>query len=178
LAVPDANHPADADGGIRPVPEGYRAVTPWIISRDTAGLLDFVKEAFGAEEIARVHNEDGTIGHAEFRIGDSIVMAFDAREGWPDTPGFFRLYVEEGDAVYRRALEAGAMSVTEMTDLFFGDRVGRVSDPQGNVWWIQSRVEEVDAQEMERRAGEKGYVDAMHYVQESLDRDLGGRSRR
>ena len=110
--MPDANHPADADGGIRPVPEGYRAVTPWIISRDTAGLLDFVKEAFGAEEIARVHNEDGTIGHAEFRIGDSIVMAFDAREGWPDTPGFFRLYVEEGDAVYRRALEAGAMSVT------------------------------------------------------------------
>jgi hypothetical protein len=100
------------------------------------------------------------------------------REGWPDTPGFFRLYVEEGDAVYRRALEAGAMSVTEMTDLFFGDRVGCVRDPQGNVWWIQSRVEEVDAQEMERRAGEKGYVDAMHYVQESLDRDLGGRSRR
>jgi PhnB protein len=178
LAVPDANHSAQADDEIRPVPEGYRAITPWIISRDTAGLLDFVKEAFGAEEIARVHNEDGTIGHAEFRIGDSIVMAFDAREGWPDTPGFFRLYVEEGDAVYRRALEAGAVSVTEMTDLFFGDRVGRVRDPQGNVWWIQSRVEEVDAEEMEIRAGEKGYVDAMRYVQESLDRDLGGRSRR
>ena len=176
--MPDANHSAEAYDGIRPVPEGYRAVTPWIISRDTAGLLDFVKEAYGAEEIARVHNEDGTIGHAEFRIGDSIVMAFDAREGWADTPGFLRLYVEEGDAVYRRALEAGAVSVTEMTDLFFGDRVGRVRDPQGNVWWIQSRVEEVDAEEMEKRAGEKGYVDAMRYVQESLDRELGSRSRR
>ena len=176
--MPDANHPADADGGIRPVPEGYHAVTPWIISRDTAGLLDFVKEAFGAEEIARVPNDDGTIGHAEFRIGDSIVMAFDAKEGWPDTPGFFRLYVEDGDALYRRALETGAVSVTEMTRLFFGDRVGRVRDPQGHVWWIQSRVEEVDAEEMERRAGEKGYVDAMHYVQESLDRELGSRSRK
>jgi uncharacterized glyoxalase superfamily protein PhnB len=178
LAGPDANHSAEADDGIRPVPEGYRAVTPWIVSRDTARLLDFVKEAFGAEEIARGLNEDGTIGHAEFRIGDSIVMAFDAREGLPDTPGFFRLYVEDGGAVYRRALGAGAVSVTEMTHLFFGDRVGRVRDPQGNVWWIQSRVEEVDAEEMERRAGEKGYVDAMQYVQESLDRELGSRSRR
>jgi PhnB protein len=117
-------------------------------------------------------------GHAEFRIGNSIVMAFDAKEGWPDTPGFFRLYVEDGDAVYRRALEAGAVSVTEMTHLFFGDRVGRVRDPQCNVWWIQSRVEEVDAEEMEKRAGEQGYVDAMRYVQESLDRELGSRSRR
>jgi PhnB protein len=176
--VPDLNRSDEADDGIRPVPEGYRAVTPWIISRDTARLLDFVKGAFGAEEIARVPNEDGTIGHAEFRVGDSIVMAFDAKEGWPDTPGFFRLYVEDGDAVNRRALEAGAVSVTEMTHLFFGDRVGRVRDPQGNVWWIQSRVEEVDAEEMEKRAGEKGYVDAMQYVQESLDRELGSRSRR
>jgi uncharacterized glyoxalase superfamily protein PhnB len=178
LAVPNANHSAEAGDGIRLVPEGYHALTPWIISRDTAGLLDFVKKAFGAEEIARVPDEDGTIGHAEFRIGDSIVMAFDAREGWPDTPGFFRLYVENGDAVYRRALEAGAVSVTKMTYLFFRDRVGRVRDPQGNIWWIQTRVEEVDAEEMENRAGEKGYVDVMRYVQASLDRKLGNRSRR
>jgi len=176
--VPEVNRSDEADDRIRPVPEGYCVVTSWIISRDTVRLLNFVKEAFGAEEIARVPNEDGTIGHAEFRIGDSIVMAFDAREGWPDTPGFFRLYVENGDAVYRRALEAGAVSVTEMTDLFFGDRVGRVRDPQGNVWWIQTRVEEVDPEEMEKRAGEKGYVDAMQYVQESLDRELSSRSRR
>ncbi len=169
----DANHSAEADDGIRPVPEGYHVVTPWIISRDTAELLDFVREAFGAEEMGRVPAEDGSIGHAEFRIGDSIVMAFDAKEGWPDTPGFFRLYVEGGDEVYRRALEAGAVSVTEMTDLFFGDRVGRVRDPQGNVWWIQTRVEEVGPEEMEKRAGEKEFVDAMRYVQESLDRELG-----
>jgi PhnB protein len=114
-----------------------------------------VKEAFGAQETARVHNEDGTIGHAEFRIGDSVVMAFDAKQGWPETPGFLRLYVEDGDAVYRRALEAGAGSVTEMTDLFFGDRVGRVRDPLGNLWWIQTRLEDVDPDE-QRGAQKKG----------------------
>lgn len=65
---------------VQPIPEGYTTVTPWIISRDTAKLLDFVKKAFGAEEIARVYNEDGTIGHAEVKIGDAIVMAFDVKE--------------------------------------------------------------------------------------------------
>ena len=171
------SNPEESGAEIRLAPEGYHTVTPWIISRDTAQLLDFVREAFGAEEIARIHNEDGTIGHAEFRIGDSVVMAFDAKEEWPNTPSFIRLYVEDGDAVYRRALEAGATSVTEMTDLFFGDRVGRVRDPQGNLWWIQARLEDLDPQEMEKRAAQKEYLDAMQRVQESLDRELSGRCR-
>jgi PhnB protein len=176
--VSEGSKPGESGAEIRSTPEGYSTVTPWIISRDTAQLLDFVKEAFGAEEIARVHNEDGTIGHAEFRIGDSVVMAFDAKDEWPATPSFLRLYVEDGDGVYRRALEAGATSVTEMTDLFFGDRVGRVRDPQGNLWWIQTRLEVLDPQEIEKRAAQKEYLDAMQRVQESLDRELGGRSHR
>ncbi len=171
----EGSKPGESGAEIRSAPEGYSTVTPWIISRDTAQLLDFVKEAFGAEEIARVDGEDGTIGHAEFRIGDSVVMTFDAKEEWPDTPSFLRLYVEDGDGVYRRALEAGATSVTEMTDLFFGDRVGRVRDPQGNLWWIQTRLEVLDPQEMEKRAAQKEYLDAMQRVQESLDCELGGR---
>jgi PhnB protein len=146
------------------VPEGYSTVTPWIISADTATLLDFVTRAFDAEELGRVVLENGAIGHAEFRIGDSIVMAFDARPEWPDTPAFLRLYVEHGDAVHRQAVEAGATSVTEMTELAFGDRVGRVRDPLGNVWWIQSRIEDLDPEEMGRRASEPEYVDAMNYV--------------
>lgn len=173
----DTSSRADGGGGIRPVPEGYHAVTPWIVSRNTERLLGFVKEAFDAEELARVRNEDGSIGHAEFRIGDSVVMAFDAKERWPETPGFLRLYVEDGDAVHRRALGAGATSVTEMTDLFFGDRVGRVRDPQGNLWWIQERLGDVDPDEQARRAGERTFDDAMRYVHESLDRELGGRGR-
>jgi uncharacterized glyoxalase superfamily protein PhnB len=146
------------------VPEGYFTVTPWIISADTAQLLDFVTRAYDAEELGRVVLENGAIGHAEFRIGDSIVMAFDARPEWPDTPAFLRLYVEDGDAVHRQAVEAGATSVTEMTELAFGDRVGRVRDPLGNLWWIQSRIEDLDPEEMARRASEPKYVDAMSYV--------------
>ena len=146
------------------VPEGYSTVTPWIVSRDTARLLDFVARAFGAEELARVELEDGSIGHAEFRVGDSIVMAFDARPQWPDTPALLRLYVEDADAVHRQAVEAGATSVTEMTELFFGDRVGRVRDPLGNLWWIQSRIEDLDPDEMARRAGEPEHIAAMEYV--------------
>src|SRR5256884_4120414 len=98
---------------VQPIPEGYHTVTPWIITRDTDKLLDFIKQTFGAEELGRVYNEDGTIGHAEAKIGDSIVMAFDAKEEWPDTPCFLRLYVSDGDAMYQRALAAGATSVTE-----------------------------------------------------------------
>ena len=139
-------------------------MTPWIISRDTARLLDFVARAFEAEELARIESENGAIVHAEFRIGDSIVMGFDARPEWPDTPAFLRLYVEDGDAVHRRAVEAGATSVTEMTELAFGDRVGRVRDPLGNLWWIQSRIEDLDPEEMARRAALPGYVEAMAYV--------------
>jgi uncharacterized glyoxalase superfamily protein PhnB len=156
-----------APGEVEGVPPGYHTVTPWIMSHDTRRLLDFVKHAFGAIEIARVENDDGTIGHAEARIGDSVVMAFDAKPEWPDTPAFVRLYVADGDAVYQRALDAGATSVTDMTEMFWGDRVGRVRDPLGNVWWIQSRVADLDPAEMERRAGQTEFIDAMRYVQDA-----------
>jgi uncharacterized glyoxalase superfamily protein PhnB len=150
---------------ITPIPDGYTAVTPWLISKDTARLLDFVAAAFDAEETARLYNEDGSIGHAEVVIGGAVVMMFDARPEWPDTPGFLRLYVEDGDAVYRKALGAGATPVTEMTELFWGDRVGRVRDPLGNVWWIQQRVAELDPDEMGNRATRPEFIEAMRYVQ-------------
>ncbi|EFH84614.1 VOC family protein [Ktedonobacter racemifer] len=140
---------------VQPIPEGYSTVTPWIVTRDTARLLDFMKQAFGAEELGRVYNEDGSIGHAEARIGDAIVMAFDEKEEWPDTPCFLRLFVPDGDALYQRALAAGATSVTEITSMFWGDRGGRVRDPLGNIWWIQTHVENVAPEEMEKRAREK-----------------------
>lgn len=150
---------------VKPVPEGYRTVTPWIISHDTAQLIDYVKEAFGAEEIARIVGEDGSIGHAEVRIGDSVVMMFDAKPDWPPTPGFLRLYVEDADAVHRQAVAAGGTSVTEVTHLFFGDRVGRVHDPLGNLWWIQTRVEDVSQEDMGRRLSDPVFTKAMEYVQ-------------
>jgi PhnB protein len=148
----------------RAVPEGYSTVTPWVISRDTGRLIDFMVRAFDAEETARVVDENGVIRHAEVRIGDSVVMGFDARPDWPDTPAFLRLYVAECDAVYERALSAGAASVTGPTTLFFGDRVARVRDPLGNLWWIQTRLENLTMEEMQRRAALPEYIAAMDYV--------------
>jgi PhnB protein len=160
-------HTADPPAG-RPaagtVPEGYHAVTPWLISRDTGRLIDWLVAAFGAQELGRVVLEDGGIGHAELRIGDSVVMAFDARPEWPDTPAFLRLYVEDGDEVHRRAVAAGGTSVTEMTEMSWGDRVGRVRDPFGNLWWIQTRVVDLTEAETYERMTHPRFVAAMDYV--------------
>jgi PhnB protein len=167
---------ATTSAPVQKVPSGYTTVTPWIIARDTTQLLDFLTKAFDAEEIARVYNEDGSVGHAEARIGDAVVMGFDAKPEWPDTPAFLRLYVEDCDAVYRQALAGGATSVTEPTTLFFGDRVARVRDPLGNVWWVQEHLEDVDPEEMGRRAQHPEYVEAMRYLQGAqivLPRDGG-----
>lgn len=150
---------------IKPIPDGYTTVTPWLISRDTARLIDYVAQAFGATEISRLTSADGRIEHAEVRIGNAIVMMFDAAPGWPPTPGFLRLFVEDADEVHQTAIAAGGTSVTEVTHLFFGDRVGRVRDPLGNIWWIQARVEEVSPQEMERRLSDPVFTAAMRYVQ-------------
>ncbi|MEU8139228.1 VOC family protein [Streptodolium elevatio] len=146
-------------------PEGYTAVTPWIISRDTAGLLAWMAEAFGAEEIGRFVGPDGSIGHAETRVGDAIVMAFDAPPDWAPTPAFLRLYVEDAHAVHAAAVEAGGVSVTEVTHLFFGDLVGRVRDPFGNLWWIQTHIEDVTEEEVARRLSDPVFTEAMAYVQ-------------
>lgn len=150
-------------------PPGYGTVTPWVISRDTARLIDFATAAFGAVELARIPGPDGGIGHAEMRIGDSVVMMFDAFDGWPDTPAFLRLYVADADATYRNALDAGATSVTEVTFLFFGDRVGRVRDPLGNIWWIQAHVEDVDPAELASRPRDPAAMEALGYVESSFD---------
>ena len=152
-----------------PVAAPPRSVTPWIISRDTARLIDFITDAFGGVELARVPGPDGGIGHAEIRIGDSVVMMFDARDGWPDTPAFLRLYVADADAAYGRALAAGATSVTEVTGLFFGDRVGRIRDPLGNIWWLQQHIEDVDPAELAQRPSDPVAAQALRYVETSLD---------
>jgi PhnB protein len=157
------------------IPDGHHAVEAWVISRDTQRLLDFLKRAFGAEETARMPNEDGTIGHAEAKIGDSTLLMFDARPDWPDTPAFLRFYAEDCDAAYQRALAAGATSVTKPATHAFGERVARVRDPLGNIWWIQTHVEDVSAETAEKRAGEKRYVDAMRETQDTLVREMESR---
>jgi uncharacterized glyoxalase superfamily protein PhnB len=143
------------------VPQPYSTVCPWIISRDTAKVIDFATAAFGAADMGRVMNEDGSIGHAEFMVGDSVILAFDARPHWPDTPAFLRIYVPDADATFEAATRAGGEIVTPLGDMPWGDRAGRVRDPLGNLWWVMSRVEEVSPEELERRWGEPRYVEAM-----------------
>jgi PhnB protein len=137
---------------VKPIPDGYHSVTPYLIVQGADRLLDFVKQAFAAEERFRMAGAGGSIGHAEVRIGDSVVMAADASEQWPPMPGSIHLYVDDCDAAYGRALEAGATSVQEPADQFYGDRSAGVRDPVGNVWWIVTHVEDVSEEEMARRA--------------------------
>ncbi|MFB4320223.1 VOC family protein [Actinomadura sp. 21ATH] len=150
---------------VKAIPEGYTTVTPWIINRDTAGVIGYLERAFGAEELGRVTDENGVIGHAEVRIGNAVVMLFDASPEWPVTPAFLRLYVEDARAVHRRAVEAGGTSVSEVTHLAFGDLVGRVRDPFGNLWWIQTRIEDVTEEELAERWADPVFARNMEYMQ-------------
>jgi len=146
------------------VPDGYHTVTPWMISRDsTAALIDFVVDVFDATELGRVE-VDGLIGHAEVRIGDSVVMMFDHPNG-PDTPAFLRLYVPDDAEILRRAVDSGATVITEPTELFWGDRVSRFRDPFGNLWWIHQRVTEPTPEELNQRLADPEFTKAMEYVQ-------------
>lgn len=153
----------------KPIPDGYTTVTPWIIGRDTAGLMDFLARAFGAEDLGRM-DVGGKIGHAEMRIGTGIIMMFDAPDEWPDTPAFIRLYLDDAQASFDRAVAEGAEPATNPTHLAFGDVVGRIRDPFGNLWWLQQRVEEISEEEATRRWSEPKWAEAMDYVQDSIVR--------
>lgn len=149
------------------LPEGYASVMPWIISKDTSAFLEFVKEAFDAQETSRVHNQDGSIGHAEAIINGSVILMFDGL-GDAAPPNFLRLIVDDAHTAYDKALKAGATSVTEVTYLFWGDEVGRVRDPFGNVWWLQSHARDVDPSDLDAASADPVNLAAMKYVQESL----------
>ena len=146
------------------VPEGYHTVTPWLITNGhTAELIDFIVEVFDATELGRV-GEAPEIGHAEVRVGDSVVMLFD-RPDWPATPAFLRLDVADDAEVIKRSIERKAKVVTEPTELFWGDRVSRFEDPFGNLWWIHQRVAEPTEDELNARLTDPAFVKAMEYVQ-------------
>ncbi|TQM79489.1 putative glyoxalase superfamily protein PhnB [Saccharothrix saharensis] len=146
------------------VPDGYHTVTPWIITAGrTAELIDFTVAVLDGVELGRVE-ADGVVGHAEVRVGDSVVMMFD-RPGWPATPAFLRLYVADDAEVLRRAVARGSVVVTEPTELFWGDRVSRLRDPFGNLWWVHQRVAEPTQDELPARMADPAFVAAMAYVQ-------------
>ena len=137
---------------VKPIPDGYHTVTPYLVVRNAPRLIDFLQQAFGATELMRSLRPDGSVMHAEVSIGDSRVMIGEASDAWTPMPGCVHLYVVDTDALYHLALQAGATSLREPTNQFYGDRMAGVQDPVGNQWWIATRVENVSAVEVALRA--------------------------
>jgi uncharacterized glyoxalase superfamily protein PhnB len=137
---------------VKPIPDGYHSITPYLVVAGAAKVIDFAKEAFGAQELFRMPGPNNTIGHAEFKIGDSVVMIADGGGPHPQRPGNLMLYVPNVDEVYRRALKAGGTSEREPADQFYGDRSAGIIDAAGNRWWIATHVEDVSPEELQRRA--------------------------
>ena len=144
---------------VKSIPEGYHAVTPYLIIKGAADALEFYKKAFGATELFRMAQPDGRIGHAEMQIGDSRIMLADEYPEMtylsPATLGgsasSIMLYVEDVDAVFPRALAAGATEQRPVEDKFYGDRTGSLVDPFGHVWHVGTHKEDVTPEEMEKR---------------------------
>jgi PhnB protein len=145
---------------VKPIPEGYHSVTPYLIVRGGTEAIDFYKKAFGAVELFRMPAPGGKIGHAEIKIGDSPVMLADefAEMGYKGpqalggSPVSLMIYLEDVDAVFHQAVEAGASVKEALQDKFYGDRMGTVTDPFGHVWHLATHKEDVSPDEMERRA--------------------------
>jgi PhnB protein len=148
---------------VKPIPEGYHTVTPYLMIRDAARAIEFYKEAFGAKEIHRMVMPEGRIGHAEIQIGDSRIMLADEfpEMGFvgPQTRGgttvSLMVYVEDVDAVFDRAVKAGAKVTRPIANQFYGDRLGGLEDPFGHAWHISTHIEDVSPEEMQRRSEEQ-----------------------
>ena len=145
---------------VKPIPDGYRTITPYLAVDDAAEAIEYYKKAFGAKERARMDAPGGKIGHAELEIGDSLVMLSDALPQFSTRPpkelggtsASIFMYVEDVDAVVKQAVDAGATVTMEIEDQFWGDRFGSVQDPFGHLWSIATHVEDVPPEEMAERA--------------------------
>jgi uncharacterized glyoxalase superfamily protein PhnB len=122
-------------------PSGYSTVSPYLIVDGASGTIDFLARVFGAVELRRFPDESGRVMHAEVRIDDTVLMLADCTDDWPAVPSYVHVYVEDVDATYRLALEAGAASVQEPVKKEDEDKRGGVKDPGGTTWWIATRVE-------------------------------------
>ena len=139
------------------LPKGFHTITPNIVVEDAEQAVAFFKKAFGVTETYRLTMSNGTISHCELKLGDSILNVGTSMEGWPAHGLIAQIFVEDSDALFKRATEAGAEVIMPMTDMFFGSREGRVADPFGNVWTIATLKEEVAPEEMQRRMKGEGY---------------------
>jgi PhnB protein len=137
---------------VKPIPEGHHTVTPYIVVSGVAKLIEFAKQAFGASELYVSKRPDGSVMHAEIKIGDSIIMLGEGGAGGKTFLAMLHLYVDDVDAVYRTSIQAGGKSLREPADQVYGDRSGGVEDSFGNQWWLATHIEDVTSEEIERRA--------------------------
>ena len=137
---------------VKAIPDGYHSVTPFIQVKGVAKLIDFLKAALGAEEVMRMPGPDGTVMHAEVTIGNSRLMLGEPTQGGPPpSSSSFYVYVSDVDAMYKRATGAGAKSVSQPTDQFWGDRMATVTDSFGNTWSLATHKEDPTPEEMAKR---------------------------
>ena len=138
---------------VKPIPNGFHTVTPYLTVRGATKVIEFLQQAFGAEIPEEIMmRPDGSIAHAQVKIGDSRVMIAEESEMAKATSSTFYLYVPNADSVYQRALKAGGKSVMEPADMFYGDRSGCVKDPAGNSWFMATHKEDIAPQELKKRA--------------------------
>jgi PhnB protein len=144
---------------VNPIPAEYPGVVPYLSVKGAADAIEFYKKAFGATELMRLPGPDGTLGHAEIKIGNALVMLADENPDYgnlsPKTLGGsavrLHMYVEDVDAFFERAVAAGAKVLIPVADQFYGDRSGRLEDPFGHVWLFSTHIEDVSPEEMQRR---------------------------
>jgi len=144
---------------VKPIPDDYHTITPYLTTRNTSEAIKFYKKAFGACESGRLVMPDGGIAHAEIQIGDSKIMISEESEDWGNlspqalngSPVNLCIYVEDVDAVFAKAIDAGATMLREVEDQFYGDRMGSLTDPFGHVWSIMTQQEELTFEEMQKR---------------------------
>ena len=140
---------------VKPIPEGFHTITPYLVVNDAAGLIEFLKNAFDASVIRILIHENGKVGNAELKIGTSMIMVADGSAESRQMPLNAYLYVEDVDAVYEKAVAAGGNSLMAPVNMFYGDRNCGVQDKWGNCWWIATRIEEFSDEEIERRDRER-----------------------
>lgn len=140
---------------VKPIPEGYENVIPYLMCSKTDEVIEFCKKVFDAkvDEISR--GDDGSVRHATIHIRDSAVMLSEARAEYPATPVMLYIYVDNVDEVYKKAIAAGGVSQREPTNEFYGDRSCGVKDVSGNQWWFATHVEDVSPEEMKKRQEKK-----------------------
>ena len=141
---------------VSPIPAEYGSITPYLVISQCAEAIEFYKRVFDAVEIARMPMPDGSIAHAELKFGDSILMLASGGPQWPGTTSLTCLYVEDCDAVFTRAVEAGATVLEPLADKFYGDRAGSVQDPFGQRWSIMTHKEDLTPEEVQARMAEQG----------------------